>query len=160
MKREVYEKELKKLQTELVAVPDVKGRTLAEATELLKVERFAQVFHLVSTVCGVAREGVNHVEVLSRCFPGGSITGAPKIRAMEIIEELEPNRRGLYCGSIGYWGCNGDLETNIAIRTIVHKGGVARFAAGGGVVMDSDADAEYTELNDKASIMRKVLASA
>ena len=114
--------------------------------------------HLISTVTGKLRKNLHALDLLRSCFPGGSITGAPKIRAMEIIEELEPHRRGLYCGSIGYVGMDGSLETNIAIRTIVVKDGTARFSAGGGLVIDSNADEEFQELLDKASMMRTVLS--
>jgi len=101
---------------------------------------------------------MHSLDLLRSCFPGGSITGAPKIRAMEIIEELEPHRRGLYCGAIGYVGVNGDLQTNIAIRTIVIKDGVARYAAGGGLVIDSDLNEEYQEIIDKARMVRESLS--
>jgi len=104
------------------------------------------------------KEGLHSLDLLKSCFPGGSITGAPKIRAMEIIEELEPNRRGLYCGSIGYIGANGDLQTNIAIRTIVIKDGVAHYSAGGGLVIDSDLDEEYQEIIDKAQMLNEALS--
>ena len=124
---------------------------------LFSVHTFANVHHLISTVKGRLKPELHSLDLLRSCFPGGSITGAPKIRAMEIIEELEPHRRGLYCGSIGYIGANGDLQTNIAIRTIVVKGGVARYSAGGGLVIDSDVDEEYQEIIDKASVMNKVL---
>jgi len=126
--------------------------------KLFEVHSFANVHHLISTITGVLRKGLHPLDLLKSCFPGGSITGAPKIRAMEIIEELEPHRRGLYCGSIGYIGVDGGLETNIAIRTIVVKDGVARFSAGGGLVMDSKLQEEYQEIIDKASMMNRVLA--
>lgn len=125
--------------------------------QLFAVHSFANVHHLISTVTGKLKRRLHALDLLRSCFPGGSITGAPKIRAMEIIEELEPNRRGLYCGCIGYVGVDGSLETNIAIRTIVIKDGVARFSAGGGLVIDSDVNAEYQELLDKASMMTKAL---
>ncbi len=122
--------------------------------ELFELHSFANVHHLISKVTGVLKSDKHALDLLRVCFPGGSITGAPKIRSMEIIEELEPVRRGLYCGSIGYVGVDGSLETSIAIRTIVVKDGVAYFAAGGGLVIDSEVDEEYQELNDKASMMR------
>ena len=124
--------------------------------KLFSVHAFANVHHLISTVKGRLKPELHSLDLFRSCFPGGSITGAPKVRAMEIIEELEPHRRGLYCGSIGYIGANGDLQTNIAIRTAVIKGGVARYSAGGGLVIDSDLDEEYQEIVDKASIMSKV----
>ena len=124
---------------------------------LFEIHSFANVHHLISTITGVLRQDLHPIDLLKSCFPGGSITGAPKIRAMEIIEELEPDRRGLYCGSIGYIGMDGSMETNIAIRTIVVKDGVARFSAGGGLVVDSTVNEEYQEIIDKASIMNRVL---
>ena len=125
--------------------------------ELFSLHSFANVHHLISKVTGTLKRELHSLDLLRFCFPGGSITGAPKIRAMEIIEELEPHRRGLYCGAIGYIGADGSLETNIAIRTIVVKDGVARFSAGGGLVIGSDVGAEYQELIDKASMMTKAV---
>jgi para-aminobenzoate synthetase component I len=91
--------------------------------------------------------------LLRAAFPGGSITGAPKLRAMEVIAELEPSRRGVYCGSIGYWSVTGDLDTSIAIRTAVFQEGRVYFSAGGGIVADSDPEQEYLETLDKARAM-------
>ena len=130
-----------------------------KVSKLFSVYSFANVHHLISTVTGTLKEGMHSLDLLRSCFPGGSITGAPKIRAMEIIEELEPHRRGLYCGAIGYIGANGDLQTNISIRTIVIKDGVARYAAGGGLVIDSDLEQEYQEIIDKARMMSEALSS-
>ena len=124
---------------------------------LFAVESFATVHHLVSTVSGELRSGKHAIDLFKSCFPGGSITGAPKIRAMEIIEELEPHRRGVYCGSIGYIGFNGNMDTNIAIRTLVHSEHNIRFWAGGGIVNDSILEAEYQESFDKALAMIKLL---
>ena len=124
---------------------------------LFALRSFANVHHLVSTITGRLRKGMHALDLLRSCFPGGSITGAPKIRAMEIIEELEPHRRGLYCGAIAYIGMDGGLETNIAIRTITVKDGLARFSAGGGLVIDSGVEEEYQELLDKASMMHAAL---
>ena len=121
--------------------------------KLFELHSFSNVHHLVSRITGTLRAELHSIDLLRSCFPGGSITGAPKIRSMEIIEELEPHRRGLYCGSIGYIGANGDLETNIAIRTIVIKDGIARFSAGGGLVIDSLVEDEYQELNHKVSML-------
>ncbi|HWT27872.1 MAG TPA: aminodeoxychorismate synthase component I [Methylophilaceae bacterium] len=123
------------------------------ADRLFALESFANVHHLVSTVTGTLKPGMTAVDLLRGCFPGGSITGAPKLRAMEIIEELEPNRRGLYCGAIGYIGFDGNMDTNIAIRTAVYSNGEFRFWAGGGIVADSEMDKEYRETWDKASSM-------
>ncbi|MCG7910958.1 MAG: aminodeoxychorismate synthase component I [Candidatus Thiodiazotropha taylori] len=125
--------------------------------ELFKLESFARVHHLVSKVCGELASGENALTLLRACFPGGSITGAPKLRAMEIIEELEPHRRGIYCGSIGYVSFDGDMDTNIAIRTMVHAQGITRLGAGGGIVADSDAEAEYRETYHKASALLDLL---
>jgi para-aminobenzoate synthetase component I len=125
--------------------------------ELFKVESYATVHHLVSTVTGVLAEGRDALGLLHDCFPGGSVTGAPKQRAMEIIEELEPNRRGIYCGVIGYVGFDGNMDSNIAIRTLVFSRGEIRCWAGGGIVADSVADAEYQETLDKAAAMLEVL---
>ncbi len=107
--------------------------------ELFAVESYATVHHLVSTVIGELSPDRHALDLLRSCFPGGSITGAPKIRSMEIIEELEPNRRGIYCGAIGYIGFDGNMDTNIAIRTLVYNHGNIRFWAGGGIVNDSPA---------------------
>jgi para-aminobenzoate synthetase component 1 len=124
---------------------------------LFSIESYATVHHLVSTITGLLSPGCHALDLLKSCFPGGSITGAPKIRAMEIIEELEPNRRGVYCGSIGYIGFDGNMDTNIAIRTLVHSGGSIRFWAGGGIVNDSVLEEEYQECFDKAHALLKLL---
>ena len=120
---------------------------------LFEVESFATVHHLVSTVYGELADGEDALSLLRAAFPGGSITGAPKVRAMEIIEELEPRRRGVYCGAIGYLGFDGNMDSNIAIRTLVQRDGEIQFAAGGGIVADSRPDAEYQESLDKARAM-------
>ncbi len=125
---------------------------------LFRLQRFTNVHHLVSIVRGVLASGYHALDLLRGCFPGGSITGAPKLRAMEIIEELEPHRRGIYCGSIGYIGFDGSMDTNIAIRTAVVCDQTMTFFAGGGVVADSDCDKEYQETLDKASQFLKLVA--
>ena len=125
---------------------------------LFKLQRFTNVHHLVSIVRGQLAGAFHALDLLRGCFPGGSITGAPKLRAMEIIEELEPHRRGIYCGSIGYIGFDGAMDTNIAIRTSVIYQGQMTFYAGGGVVADSDCDREYQETLDKASQFFKLVA--
>ncbi|MGP1718273.1 MAG: aminodeoxychorismate synthase component I [Methylophilus sp.] len=125
---------------------------------LFRLQRFTNVHHLVSIVRGVLANGYHALDLLRGCFPGGSITGAPKLRAMEIIEELEPHRRGIYCGSIGYIGFDGSMDTNIAIRTAVICKQTMTFYAGGGVVADSDCDKEYQETLDKASQFLKLVA--
>ncbi len=122
-----------------------------KVNQLFQLQSFANVHHLVSIVAGKLKAGKTAVEVLRACFPGGSITGAPKLRAMQIIDELEPHRRGLYCGAIGYIGFDGDMDTNIAIRTAVICKNALSFYAGGGIVADSDGLKEYTETLDKAS---------
>lgn len=125
--------------------------------KLFEVESYANVHHLVSTVTGQLAEGRDALNVLCDCFPGGSITGAPKQRAMQIIEQLEPNRRGVYCGAIGYIGFDGNMDTNIAIRTLVYSNNEIRCWAGGGVVADSVVADEYQETFDKASVMLELL---
>ncbi len=125
--------------------------------KLFEIHSFANVHHLISTVKGRLQKHLHAIDLIRACFPGGSITGAPKIRAMEIIEELEQNRRGLYCGSVAYLGADGSLESNIAIRTIVVKDGVARYSAGGGLVIDSEVEEEYQELLDKSRMMTEAL---
>jgi len=124
---------------------------------LFGLESFATVHHLVSTVTGRLAPGLDTVALLRAAFPGGSITGAPKLRAMQIIEELEPDRRGVYCGAIGWLGFNGDMDTSIAIRTLVSSEGRLRFWAGGGIVADSQAEAEYQECLDKAAALLRFL---
>jgi para-aminobenzoate synthetase component 1 len=119
-------------------------------SELFALEHYATVHHLVSTVVGTLAPGLDALDVLRGTFPGGSITGAPKIRAMEIIAELEPSQRGVYCGSVGYWSITGALDTNIAIRTMVALDDHVYFSAGGGIVADSDCELEYRETLDKA----------
>jgi para-aminobenzoate synthetase component I len=124
---------------------------------LWAIESFTTVHHLVSTVCGQLAPGHDALDLLRACFPGGSVTGAPKIRAMEIIEELEPHRRGIYCGSLGYIGFNGNMDLNIAIRTLIYNQGYLRFWAGGGIVADSTEAAEYQETLDKAAAILGIL---
>ena len=129
-----------------------------EVPRLCALESFATVHHLVSTITGELRPGMAAVDLLAASFPGGSITGAPKIRAMEIIAELEPTRRGPYCGSIGYIGFDGGMDTSIVIRTYAVKDGVVTFQAGGGIVADSDPAAEYEETLDKARALIAALS--
>jgi para-aminobenzoate synthetase component 1 len=128
-------------------------------SELFALEHYATVHHLVSTVLGDLAPGKDALDLLHAAFPGGSITGAPKVRAMEIIAELEPSQRGIYCGSIGYWSVTGALDTSIAIRTAVAIGERVCFSAGGGVVADSDPEQEYQETLDKARGMIDALAA-
>jgi para-aminobenzoate synthetase component 1 len=124
---------------------------------LFQIESYATVHHLVSTVRGRLAGGHHALDLLRGCFPGGSITGAPKIRAMEIIEELEPHRRGIYCGSIAYLGCDGNMDSSITIRTLVHANNHIRFWAGGGIVADSDLEQEYQECYHKAAALLMLL---
>jgi para-aminobenzoate synthetase component 1 len=129
------------------------------ASELFALERYATVHHLVSTVVGELAPGFDAFDLLRAAFPGGSITGAPKLRAMEIIAELEPSRRGVYCGSLGYWSTTGDMDTSIAIRTAVVRDGRIYFSAGGGIVADSDPEEEYRETLDKVRAIVDALAA-
>jgi para-aminobenzoate synthetase component I len=125
--------------------------------KLFDVESFASVHHLVSTVEGRLAAGMHPLDLLAGAFPGGSITGAPKVRAMQIIEDLEPQRRGVYCGCIGYVGFDRGMQLNIAIRTLVQHGDYVYAWAGGGVVADSEVEAEYQETFDKAAALLAVL---
>jgi para-aminobenzoate synthetase component I len=127
--------------------------------ELCALQRFPQVWHLTSTVRGRLREGTGAFALLDACFPGGSITGAPKLRAMEILEALEPVRRHLYTGAIGWIGWDGDADWNIAIRTAVATTDAIHWSAGGGVTADSDPDGEYRESLAKAEGVRAALSS-
>ena len=125
-------------------------------SELFALEQYATVQHLVSTIVGQLAPGADALDLLRAAFPGGSITGAPKLRAMEIIAEMERLRRGVYCGSIGYWSVTGELDTSVAIRTAVACTGRVYFSAGGGIVADSDPAEEYQETLDK---VRGLIAS-
>jgi para-aminobenzoate synthetase component 1 len=128
--------------------------------ELFALEGYRTVHHLVSTVEGQLGAGRDATDLLAATFPGGSITGAPKVRAMEIIAELEPSRRGPYCGSVGYVSVTGAMDTSIVIRTFVALGGRAYFSVGGGIVADSDPEEEYRETLDKARALITALAGA
>lgn len=121
--------------------------------ELMVIEKYSHVQHIVSNVRGIMRDGVSGAKALGAMFPGGTITGAPKIRTMEIIEELEPVRRGIYTGSYGWLSWDDDLVFNIAIRTMVVKDGMAHVQAGAGIVIDSDPEAEYAESLSKAKAL-------
>jgi len=122
-----------------------------DVPKLCEIESFAEVHHLVSTITGQIRPDKHAVDLLKSCFPGGSVTGAPKVRAMEIINEFEKDQRGPYCGSLGLIGYNGMMDTNIAIRTLVYEDGHVHFNVGGGIVADSDPAKEHQETLDKAS---------
>src|SRR5688572_31441638 len=127
--------------------------------ELFALEQHPTVHHLVSTVLGELEPGADAVDLVRAAFPGGSITGAPKVRAMEIIAELEPTRRGVYCGSIGYLSATGAMDTSIVIRTFLALRGQVYFQAGGGIVADSDPEQEYRETLDKARALIQTLES-
>jgi para-aminobenzoate synthetase component 1 len=152
-------------RAELVMIVDLERNDLGrvcdygsvQVSELMTLEAHPTVFHLVATVEGRLRRSATMVDCLKACFPGGSITGAPKIRAMEIIEELEPTRRGVYTGSIGYLGWNGQADLNIAIRTMVAAEGRLTFQVGGGIVADSVPEEEYQETLDKAQGILRAL---
>ncbi|WP_419719871.1 anthranilate synthase component I family protein [Lysinibacillus fusiformis] len=131
-----------------------------EVDEFMVIERYSHVMHIVSNVRGEIAEGKTNADVIRAMFPGGTITGAPKIRTMEIIEELEPVRRGLYTGSIGWLGYTGDMEFNIVIRTAFVKDGVAHIQAGAGIVIDSVPEREYQESLNKAKAMWQAKAMA
>ena len=126
--------------------------------ELFALEQHPTVHHLVSTVVGELEASADAIDLLRAAFPGGSITGAPKVRAMEIIAELEPSRRGVYCGSIGYLSVTGAMDTSIVIRTYLALRGRVYFQAGGGIVADSDPELEYRETLDKARALIGALA--
>ena len=128
-----------------------------EVTGLCELETFAQVHHLTSTVAGSLEPGVDAFDLLDACMPGGSITGAPKIRAMELLDQLEPVRRHIYTGSLGYVDWRGDADWNIAIRTALVSTAAVHFAAGGGITSESDPDQEYLETLHKAEGMRLAL---
>ncbi len=156
-----YKKELsssEKDRSENTMIVDLMRNDLSKVCEehsvdvsgLCELETFASVHHLVSTIQAKLSHDKNALDLLRACFPGGSITGAPKIRAMEIIEELEPTRRSAYCGSIGYIGFDDYMDTNILIRTLVYEDNKVSLQTGGGVVADSNPSEEYQETLDKA----------
>jgi anthranilate synthase component 1 len=131
-----------------------------EVTRMMDVERFSHVSHLVSEVVGELRDGVTPFDVLRACFPAGTVTGAPKVRAMQIISELEDYRRGPYAGAVGYVLPGGTMDTCIALRTIVVAGGVARLQAGAGIVADSDPEAEHRECLAKLAALEAAIELA
>lgn len=131
-----------------------------EVPQLCGLESYATVHHLVSVVVGKLKQPFKAIDLLTACFPGGSITGAPKIRAMEIIAAIEPTSRGPYCGSMGYIGFDGTMDTSIVIRTFIIKNHIVTFQAGGAIVADSDPKEEYDETLTKARAIRQVLGDA
>lgn len=152
-------------KAELLMIVDLERNDLSKickpnsvvVTELFKLEAYSTVFHLVSTVVGSLKDGKDALSCIENCTPGGSITGAPKVRSMEIIEELEGVKRNIYTGSIGYLSFDGNMDLNIAIRTILLKAENAWFGVGGGITFDSDSKAEYDETLDKAKALMRVL---
>src|SRR5205823_5484302 len=152
-------------RAELLMIVDLARNDLGRVCEygsvrvprLFDLETHPTVHHLVATVTGRAREEASALDVLRACFPAGSITGAPKIRAMEIIEELEPDHRGFYTGAIGYAGFDGGGEWNVAIRIMTVAGSQVTFSAGGGIVADSVPELEYEETLHKSRAMRRAL---
>jgi anthranilate synthase component 1 len=128
--------------------------------ELMRVEKYSHVMHLVSDVEGVLREDRDAFDVIRAAFPAGTLTGAPKVRAMEIIEELEPCRRGPYGGAVGYFGFSGNMDMGITIRTLLVKQGRVHVQAGAGIVYDSDPEKEFKECQNKAKGMLKAVEMA
>ena len=131
-----------------------------EVDEIMKIERYSHVMHIVSNIRGELADGMDQFDVLRATFPAGTVSGAPKIRAMEIIEELEPTKRGTYAGAIGYFSFSGNMDTCITIRTILVKDGIAYMQAGGGVVADSVPANEYQESMNKAGALLKAIEMA
>ena len=131
-----------------------------EVNESFTVERYSHVMHIVSNVRGILKEGLDCFDVLEATFPAGTVSGAPKIRAMEIIEELEPNRRGLYAGAVGYIGFSGNMDTAIAIRTLVVKEQIAYLGVGAGIVADSVPESEFEETMNKGRALLKAVELA
>lgn len=152
-------------KSELLMIVDLERNDLSKVckpysvkvTELFKLEEYSTVFHLVANVIGELKDEYTAVDCIKACFPGGSITGAPKVRSMEVIEELEPTRRNIYTGCMGYLGFDGNADLNIVIRTILMKDGNAYLGVGGGITWESVKEAEYDETLDKARALMKVL---
>jgi anthranilate synthase component 1 len=128
--------------------------------EFMEVERYSHVMHMVSSVTGQLSEGVSATDALRAVFPAGTVSGAPKVRAMEIIDELEPTRRGPYAGAIGYLSYSGDLDSCIYIRTILVRDGRAYVQAGAGIVSDSDPEFEYQETVSKSRALFRAIEVA
>jgi anthranilate synthase component 1 len=129
-------------------------------TEQMVIERYSHVMHIVSNVEGRLKPGLNAIDVLRATFPAGTVSGAPKVRAMEIIDELEPVKRGVYAGAVGYLGFHGNMDVAIALRTAVVKDGVLHVQAGGGIVADSQPDAEWQETQNKAKALLRAAEMA
>lgn len=158
-------KQSEKDKAELIMIVDLLRNDLGRVCDygsikvvnLRKIETHPTVFHTVAIIRGELREEKNRIDLIKACFPGGSITGAPKIRAMEIIDELEPTTRGIYTGSIGYLSFTGDMDLNIVIRTFIIKNNSVYFSVGGGIVIDSDAEEEYNETLHKGYALMQSL---
>jgi para-aminobenzoate synthetase component 1 len=131
-----------------------------EVPALFALESYPAVHHMVSTVQGKLKQQSSIYSLLKGAFPGGSITGAPKVRAMQIIQELEPDKRAIYCGSIGYFGIRNDMDTNICIRTLLAENNQLYCWAGGGIVIDSNVDEEYQESKDKVAKIIPILSNS
>jgi anthranilate synthase component 1 len=177
-RRGATEDEDQKLATELLADPKERAEHImlvdlgrndvgrvskpgsVQVSELMIIERYSHVMHIVSNVRGTLEDSRDSFDVLRACFPAGTVSGAPKIRAMEIIDELEPTRRGPYAGAVGYFGFSGNMDTCITIRTLVIKDKIAYIQAGGGVVADSDPAAEFQETVNKARAMMRAVEMA
>ena len=129
-------------------------------TEKMIIERYSNVMHIVSNVTGHLREGLNSMDALRAILPAGTLSGAPKVRAMEIIDQLEPVKRGVYGGAVGYWAWNGNMDTAIAIRTAVIKDNQLHVQAGAGIVADSQPELEWEETLNKRRAMFKAVALA
>ena len=163
MKAELENSE--KDKSELLMIVDLERNDLnrvckpgsVKVTEMFTVETYATVFHLVSNVVGELREDCNVMDLIEAAFPGGSITGAPKLRAMEIIDELEHGRRNIYTGSIGYLTLDGDCDFNIVIRTALYSGGVYDLGVGGGITYESELEFEYEETLQKAKAVLEAM---
>lgn len=158
-------KNSEKDKAELLMIVDLERNDLSKVckkntvkvTELFTLEEYDTVFHLVSEIKGELKDDVTSIKCMKECFPGGSITGAPKIRSMEVIEEVEGVRRGIYTGSIGYFDFRGNSDFNIVIRTILKKDNKAYFGVGGGITIESEEVSEYQESLDKAKALMRVL---
>ena len=131
-----------------------------KVTELMSIEKYSHVMHIVSNVEGTLKRGCDEYDVLRASFPAGTVSGAPKIRAMEIIEELEPNQRGPYAGAVGYFSFSGNLDSCITIRTIILKDNIAYVQAGAGIVADSVGKREYKETLNKAKALMEAVELA
>ncbi|HEY5524790.1 MAG TPA: chorismate-binding protein, partial [Clostridium sp.] len=128
-----------------------------EVKDFMKIERFSHVMHITSQVVGELAKDLDAFDAIASCLPAGTLSGAPKIRAMEIIEELETKKRGIYAGAVGYFSYGGDMDMCIAIRTLVLKDGVAYLQSGGGVVYDSDPETEFEETQNKLMVLKEAL---